>query len=202
LYEVNVDKKNWSGFSSKQDIKATSHKSQELWPCNGEDPWLSSKGRSMVVGKAVLCSHGPSSIVWSENGPCCGTIANFVGGKRGVDLVWYNLSQPLSIWEHYLVVFVCLGIYSKICLVIYPEIFHAGKDIRKSHGVPKFALGPRHGGGLDENSKRPWNLIHSLSCRTSCRLFIHEVFFGPLSLNLCVRVNLDQGGGVTLPYVL
>ena len=62
-------------------IRATSHMSQEPWPCNGEDPWLSSK--------AIICSHGPSSIVWSENGPCCGTIAYFVGGKKrgGFDLI-------------------------------------------------------------------------------------------------------------------
>ena len=37
----------------------------------------------MGVGKDVLCSHGPSSIVWSENGPCRGTIAYLVGGKEG-----------------------------------------------------------------------------------------------------------------------
>ena len=47
-------------------LRTTSHMSQELWPCNGEDPWLSSKGRTMSVGKAVTCSLGPSSIVWSE----------------------------------------------------------------------------------------------------------------------------------------
>ena len=38
---------------------------QEPWPCNGEDPWHSSKNRIMSVGKAVLCSHGTSSILWS-----------------------------------------------------------------------------------------------------------------------------------------
>ena len=41
----------------------------------------------MGVGKAVLCRHGPSSIVRSEDGPCCRTIAYFVGGKSGEDLV-------------------------------------------------------------------------------------------------------------------
>ena len=51
----------------------------------------------MGVGKVVLCSHGPSSIVRSENGPCCGTIAYFVGGNRGKDLVKYNIFQTLSI---------------------------------------------------------------------------------------------------------
>ena len=28
-------------------LRATSHMSQEPWPCNGEDPWLSSKGHTM-----------------------------------------------------------------------------------------------------------------------------------------------------------
>ena len=56
------------------------------WPYNGDDPWLSSKGHTMGVGKAVLCSHGPSNIVWSENGPCFGTITYFVGRKRREDL--------------------------------------------------------------------------------------------------------------------
>ena len=37
----------------------------------------------MGVENAVLCSHGPSSILWSENGPSCGTVACFVGGKEG-----------------------------------------------------------------------------------------------------------------------
>ena len=41
----------------------------------------------MGVGKAVLGSHKPSSIVSGENRPCCGIIASFVGGKGGEDLV-------------------------------------------------------------------------------------------------------------------
>ena len=45
----------------------------------------------MGVGKVVLCSHGPSSIVWSENGPCCRTIGYVVGRKkrRGFDVIQY-----------------------------------------------------------------------------------------------------------------
>jgi uncharacterized membrane protein len=35
------------------------------------------------VGKAILCSHGSSNIVWSENEPCWGTISYFIGEKRG-----------------------------------------------------------------------------------------------------------------------
>ena len=106
-------------------LRATSHTSQEPWPCNGEDPWLSTKGRTMGVGKVILGVHGPSSIVWSENGPCCGTIAYFVGGKRGEDLVSYNMSQTLPIRENYLVVFINIilhGLYSKIRLEIRPGI--------------------------------------------------------------------------------
>ncbi len=64
------------------NIRATSHTSQEPWPCNGEDPWLSSKGCTMGVGKVISCSHGPSTILWSENGQWCGVIAYFVGGKK------------------------------------------------------------------------------------------------------------------------
>ena len=69
-------------------VRATSHMSQEPWHYNGENPWLSSKRRTMGVGIAVLGSHQPSSIVWSENSPCCGTIAYFVGRKRG--RLWFN----------------------------------------------------------------------------------------------------------------
>ena len=73
------------------------------------------------------------------------------------------------------------------------KICHAGKNIKKSHSLLEFAAGPP---GLDANSGRPWNLIHSLSCRTSCRLFIHEVFFGPLGLHLGVWSEL----GRSLPF--
>jgi hypothetical protein len=122
------------------------HFTHEPWPCNGEDPWLSSKGRTLGVGKVVLCSHGPSSIVWSENGPCCGTIAYFGGGKRGEGLVEHSMSQTLSIWENNLVVFVCLGtcpaIYGRICYGIYPAICPPRKKKFKSHGLLKFATSP------------------------------------------------------------
>ena len=106
------------------NLRVTSHMNQEPWPCNGKDPWLSSKGRTMGVGKAVLGSHGTSSIVWSENGPCCGPIAYFVGGKRGEDLVSYNMSQTLPIRENYLVVFIHIilpGLFFEICPEIRPQ---------------------------------------------------------------------------------
>ena len=52
----------WLHKTKIQELRATSQTSQEPWPCNGEDPWLSSKGRTMGVGKATLGSHGTSSI--------------------------------------------------------------------------------------------------------------------------------------------
>jgi hypothetical protein len=44
---------------------------------------LSSKGRTICVGKAILCRDMLSNILWNENGPCWGTIAYFIGGKEG-----------------------------------------------------------------------------------------------------------------------
>ena len=82
-------------------------------------------------------------------------IAYFVDGKRGEDLVEYNMPQTLSIKENYLVVFVCPGICSKICLAICPKIYHAGKKLKKSHSLLAFASGPPFGGGLVENLGRP-----------------------------------------------
>jgi hypothetical protein len=92
-------------------LRATSHMSQEPWPCNGEDPWLSSKGRTMGVGKAVICSLGPSSIVWSENGPCCWTIAYFVAGKEGRN--WFNIIC-LKLYQFKRILRWCLSIMESI----------------------------------------------------------------------------------------
>ena len=41
----------------------------------------------------------------------------FCWWKKGEDLVQYNMSQTLSIWDNYLVEFVCHGICPSICLV-------------------------------------------------------------------------------------
>jgi hypothetical protein len=48
----------------------------------------------------------------------------------------------------------------------------------KNHGLLEFPTDPPLGGGLDANSGRPYTLIHSLPCRTPCRLFIHGIFLG------------------------
>ena len=63
--------------------------------------------------------------------------------------------------------------------------------LKKSHGLPELASSPPLEGGPDKNFGRPWNLIHSPPCGTPCRLFIHEVFFGPLGLHL--RVWSERG---------
>ena len=80
------------------------------------------------------------------------------------------MCQTLSIWDNHLAVFVCLG----ICFGICPEICLAEKKIKR--------------GGSNENFRRPWNLMHSLPCRTPRRFSIHEIFFGPLGHHLsCVK---------------
>ena len=81
------------------------------FPWNGEGPCLSSEGCTMGVGKAILCSDKPSNIVGSENGPCWGTIAYFIGGEKGQPcLIRYissssifskkNLYWQERKWEH------------------------------------------------------------------------------------------------------
>ena len=89
-------------------------------------------------------------------------------------------------------VFVCLGICYGVCHAICLEICLVGKNIKKNHGLPEFALGPPFGSGSDANSGRPCTLFHNLPCRTPCRLFIHELFFEPLGLHLLVRSELGR----------
>jgi hypothetical protein len=89
-------------------LRATSHMSQEPWPCNDEDPRLSSKGCTMSVGKTILCSHRSSSTMWNDH--VAGLLHILLAEKRGEGLFQYSMSQTISIWENYLVVFVYLGI--------------------------------------------------------------------------------------------
>ena len=89
-------------------------------------------------------------------------------------------------------VFVCSRIYFEICSRICLKICHAKIYFLKNHGLLKFVSGAPLGGRPDKNSGRPWNLNHSLPCRTPCGLFIHEVLFGPLGLNLRVWSELGR----------
>jgi hypothetical protein len=125
-----------------------------------------------VLGKAVLCSHMPSIIEWSENGSCCGNFADFVGEKKrgGIGSIWY-VSNSINLRE----------LLDSVCL---SWIWHTRKILFKSHGHSKFALG--------KNSWRPWNFIHSQPCRTPCKLFIHNVIFGRSGLHLRVWSELRR----------
>ena len=67
-------------------FRVTSHTSQGPWPCTGEGPWFSSKGHTVGSGIATLCSHMPSSTIWSENGPYWGTNVYLIGGDKGAAL--------------------------------------------------------------------------------------------------------------------
>ena len=55
-----------------------------------------------------------------------------------------------------------------------------------------FVSGLPHGGWPDANSDRPSNIIHSLPCINSCRLFIHNEFFEPLGLHLLAWSELGR----------
>ena len=181
----------WEGHLGVVSMRATSHKSQEPWPCNDEDPWLSSKSRTMGVGKAVLCNHRPSSIVWSEKGSCCRTIAYFIGGKEG--RIWFNIICP-KLYQFKRITWWCLSVLESITDL--PWNLSCWNKKSKSHSLVEFGSSPPPRGGPDKNSRRPWNLIYSPPCRTPCILFIHEVFFGPLGLHL--RVWSELGPSVFL----
>ena len=49
------------------------------------------------------------------------------------------------------------------------------------HGRAEFASSPPLGGGSDTNSNISCTLIQNLPCRTSYRLFIYKLFYGPLA---------------------
>ena len=68
--------------------------------------------------------------------------------------------------------------------------FEFDTELILSHLLTNFLDIPL-GGRPNKNFGRPWNLIHNMPCRSPCRLFIHEVFFGPLGLHLRVWSNLD-----------
>jgi hypothetical protein len=139
-----------------------------------------------VLGKVVLCSVWLSRIIWSENGPCCGTIAYFVGGEKG--RIWFDIIC-LKLYQFERITWWCLynlesilKYVMKFALQFSPWNSFYWKIYQKVHDPPR--------GGLDENSGRAWNLTDSPPCRTPCKLFIHEVFFRPLDLHL----HMNLGG--------
>ena len=139
----------------------------------------------MGVGKAILGSQGPSSIVWSENRPCCGTNAYFVGWKEG--RIWLN-TICVKIDQFEIIIWWCLFVLEFVMQYVMKYVL--------KFVLLEISLGPPLGGGSDKKSGRPWNIIYSPPCRTPCRLSIHEVFFGPLGLYLRVWSEL----GRSLPF--
>ena len=108
--------------------------------------------------------------------------------------IWFDLIC-LKLYKFERTTWWCLSILESTLQYVKTFVI-LEKISKKSHGLLEFVSGPPLGGGLDENSGRPWNLIHSPPCRTPCRLFIHEVFFGPLGLHLRVWSEL----GRSLPF--
>ena len=142
----------------------------------------------MGVGKVVLCSHGVllHSVKWEctmLRGQCIFCSRN---KKRG--RIWFGI-VCLKLYQFERITWWCLFALESILnfVVEYALHFVMVESIKKSHGLLEFASRPP-----DENFGRPRNLIHSPSCRTPCRLFIHDVFFGPLGLHLRVWSEFGQ----------
>ena len=165
--------------------RATSHTSQEPWPCNGEDPWLSSKGRTMGVGEVVLGSHETSSIVWSENGPWCGTIAYFVGGKKG--RMWFDIIC-LKLYQFERTTWWYLSVLESN--LKYVLLKNENKQ-QQQQWSPEICVRPTSWKYTWRRFRQTWNLIHSPPCRTPCILFIHEISLLWAFTFVC-EVNLDE----------
>jgi hypothetical protein len=165
-------------------LRATSHMSQEPWSCNGEDPWLSSKGHTMCVGKAVICGHGPSSIVWSENGPCCGTIAYFVGGKRG--RIWFNI-MCLKLYQFKRIIWWCLSVlesFMEVALQYVSKSIMLEKILKKSWSPGIFVRPTSF--PVDHT---PLSIVRHVGLHID---FSFTNFFGPLDLHPLVWSELGR----------
>ena len=129
----------------------------------------------MGVGKVVSCSHGPSNIVWSENGPCCGTIAFFVGMKRK-ERIWFK-KICLNLYKFERTTWRCLSLLkSALQFVMFEKILKVtvSRNLRQTHllevdltktpGDHKTLSTIRHVGfHVDIH---PWSLLFSLQAFT------------------------------------
>ena len=77
----------------------------------------------------------------------------------------YNMSRSLPIWE---TTWWCLSVLGSILKFVMNFVV---KYIMLEKKYLKFSWSPEHS-GISRN------LLHGPPCRTPCRLFIHEVFFG------------------------
>ena len=110
-----------------------------------------------VLGKVVLCSHGPSSIVWKWEWTMLWDHCIFVGRKKE-GRIWLNIIC-LKLYQFERITWWCLDALESVLL--------------NKYGLPWFSSSPPLGGEPDEYFEWPWNLIHSPPCRTPCRLPIH-----------------------------
>ena len=112
-----------------------------------------------------------------------GSLHILLAEKRGEDLVSIIC---LKLYQFEITTWWCLSVLEFI--LEFALEFVMLKNVKKNHGLSKFTSRPPLGGRPAVNSGRPWNLIHS----SPCRVFIHEVFFGPLGLHLSVWSELER----------
>ena len=107
-------------FCSVHGLRATLHMSQEPWPYNCEEPWLSSKGCTMGDKKVILGSHGPSSIVWSENGHVAGPLHILLAEKEG--RIWFN-KICLKPYQFERITWWCLSVLESALKIVMLKIY-------------------------------------------------------------------------------
>jgi hypothetical protein len=167
--------------------------SQEPWICNGEDPWLSSKGRTMCVGKVVICSHGLSSIVWSENRPCCGTIAYFVGKKDG--RIWFNI-KILKLYQFKRIIWWCLLVLESILEYVLEFAMHFVMKVVILEKILKKSWSPGIFVSLEVGLTQipvdhaPLSIVRHVGLHVD--FSSTNLFFGPLGLHLLAWSELER----------
>ena len=125
--------------------------------------------------------------MWSENGHVVGSLHILLAGKKR-GRIWFHIIC-LKLYQFERTTWWCLFNLERVMEHALKYVL-LNKILKKSR-LPKFAANPPLGGGHDEDFGRPWQLIHSPPCRNPCRVFIHEVFFGPIGLHLWVWSELD-----------
>ena len=121
-----------------------------------------------------------------------GSLHILLVGKEG--RIWFDV-VCLKLYQFEKITWWCLSILEYVmeyALQSIPEIYHAGKFIKKVMVSRDFFVKPTSKRWAWHQFGRPWNLIHSPPCTTSCRLFVHGVFFGPLGLHLRVWIELGR----------
>jgi hypothetical protein len=109
--------------------------------------------------KVVPWVLGKPFYVVKHSGPCCATIAYFVGRKEG--RIWFN-KICLKLYQFDIINWWCLSVLKStleslldfsLQSVLKSNLLE--NILKKNHGLPKFVSSPSLGGGHDENSERP-----------------------------------------------